>query len=58
MLLNRRLQPRVEDVAVRLVGGDADDTFYLMNKRAVDEIGESFAAMEVAFQHSPNNAPA
>ena len=58
MLLNRLLQPRIEDVAVRLVGGDADDTFYLMNKRAVDEIGESFAAMEVAFQHSPNNAPA
>ena len=58
MLLNRLLQPRIEDVAVRLVGGDADDMFYLMNKRAVDEIGESFAAMEVAFQHSPNNAPA
>ena len=58
MLLNRLLQPRIEDVAVRLVGGDADDTFYLMNKQADDEIGESFAATEVAFQHGPNTAPA
>ena len=56
MLLNRLLQPRIEDVAVRLVGGDADDMFYLMNKRAVDEIGESLAATEVAFQYSPNSA--
>ena len=42
MLLNRALQPRIEEVAVRLVGGD--DVFYLMNKQAIDEIGQSLAA--------------
>ena len=31
---------------VRLVGGDPDDLFYLMNKLAIDEIGESLAATE------------
>ena len=47
MVLNRKLQPRYEDVAVRLVGGDPDDLFYLMNKLAIDRIGESLAATEL-----------
>ncbi len=49
MMLNRMLQPRIEEVAIRLVGGDADDMFYLMNKQAIDEIGASLAATAAAF---------
>ena len=44
MLLNRMLQPRMDEVAMKLVGGDSDNLFYLMNKQAVDRIGSSFAA--------------
>ena len=47
MALNRKLRPHIEDIAVRLVGGDPDDLFYLMNKLAIDEIGESLAATEL-----------
>ena len=47
MLLNRMLQPRIDEVAIKLVGGDADDLFYLMNKQAVDEIGTSLATTSV-----------
>ncbi len=48
ILLNRALQPRIEDVAIRLVGGDADHLFYLMNMPSIDAIGESLAATRVA----------
>ena len=46
--LNRLLQPRIEDVATKLVGGDTDDIFYLMNKAEIDELGRSFASTQVA----------
>ena len=48
MALNRLLQPRIEDVVMRLVGGDADDVFYLMNKVEIDRIGDSLVATQVA----------
>ena len=44
MLLNRLLEPRIEEVAKTIVGGDGDEIFYLMNKSAIDEIGNSLAA--------------
>ena len=47
MLLNRMLQPRMDEIAMKLVGGDSDDLFYLMNKQAVDGIGSSLAATSV-----------
>ena len=47
MALNRLLQPRIEEVATKLVGGDADDMFYLMNKVEIDDLGRSFAATQV-----------
>ena len=47
MLLNKLLQPRIEEVAMKLIGGDADDTFYLMNKVEIDQLAESFAATQV-----------
>ena len=47
MLLNRMLQPRMDEIAMKLVGGDSDDLFYLMNKQAVDGIGSSPAATSV-----------
>ena len=48
MGLNRLLQPRIEEVAIKLVGGDADDVFYLMNRVEIDQLGQSFAATQVA----------
>ena len=48
MGLNKLLQPRIEEVAIKLVGGDADDVFYLMNKVEIDQLGQSFAATQVA----------
>ena len=48
MMLNRLLQPRIEEVAMKLIGGDADDMFYLMNKVEVDQVGDSLAATQVA----------
>ena len=47
MMLNRLLQPRIEEVAMKLIGGDADDMFYLMNKVEVDQVGDSLAATQV-----------
>lgn len=48
MMLNKLLQPRIEEVAIKLIGGDADDVFYLMNKVEIDRIGESLAATQAA----------
>ena len=48
MMLNRLLQPRIEEVAMKLIGGDADDMFYLMNKVEVDQVGDSLAETQVA----------
>ena len=47
-LLNRLLEPRMEDVAIRIMGGDRDEVFYLMNKSAIDAIGNSLAAKSAA----------
>ena len=46
--MNRRLQPRLEQVASKLVGGDQEDLFYLMNKVEIDQLGQSFATTQVA----------
>ena len=48
MMLNRLSEPRIEEVAIKLVGGDADDVFYLMNRVEIDRIGESLAATRTA----------
>ena len=48
MMLNRRLEPRIEEVAMKIVGGDSDDLFYLMNRVEIDRIGESLAATRAA----------
>ena len=48
MTLNKLLQPRIEEVAMNLIGGDADDMFYLMNKVEIDRIGESLVATQAA----------
>ena len=48
MMLNRLLQPRIEEITMKLIGGDADDIFYLMNKAEVDQVGGSLAATQVA----------
>ena len=47
MLLNKLLQPRIEEVAMKLIGGDADDMFYLMNKVEIDQLADSFSATQV-----------
>ena len=48
MMLNRLLQPRIEEVAMKLISGDADNMFYLMNKVEVDQVGDSLAATQAA----------
>ena len=47
MVLNRLLEPRFQEVATTIVGGDHDEVFYLMNKSAIDKIGDSLAATSV-----------
>ena len=47
MLLNRLLEPRMEEVAIAIVGGDSNEIFYLMNKSAIDELGNSLATTSV-----------
>ena len=48
ILLNRVLEPRMEEVAIRIMGGDREEVFYLMNKSAIDTIGGSLAATSAA----------
>lgn len=48
ILLNRLLEPRMEDVAIAIMGGDREEVFYLMNKSAIDTIGSSLAATSAA----------
>ena len=48
MMLNKKLEPRIEEVAIKLVGGDADDVFYLMNRVEIDRIGESLTTTRTA----------
>ena len=38
----------MEEVAIRIMGGDRDEVFYLMNKSAIDGIGSSLAATSAA----------
>ena len=46
--LNRRLKPRMLEVATRITGVDEDDLFYLRNKAAIDTIGASLAETTAA----------
>ena len=48
MALNRALQPRIQELAIKFAGGDADYVFYLMNKAAVDGLAGSFATTNAA----------
>ena len=38
----------MEEVAIRIMGGDRDEVFYLINKSAIDKVGGSLAATLVA----------
>lgn len=46
--LNRRLKPRMLEVAMRVANVDEDDLFYFRNKVAIDQIGRSLAATKAA----------
>lgn len=48
LYLNRRLKPRMLEVATRIAGVDEDDLFYLRNKAAIDGIGSSLAETKAA----------
>ena len=45
---NELFEPRVEQLATRLVGGDSEDLYYWMNKVEIDQLGQSFATTQVA----------
>ena len=42
------LEPKIEEVATKLVGGDSDDLYYWMNKVEIDQLGQSFVETQVA----------
>jgi len=46
--LNRRLKPRMLEVAMKIAGVDEDDMFYLRNKVSIDRVGASLAATRAA----------
>ncbi len=48
MFLNKHVKGRVGQLAHRVAGLSEEDMFYLSHKRALDEIGNSFARIEVA----------
>ena len=45
---NSLLESHVEEFATALVGGDSEDLFYWMNKKEIDDLGQSFVATQVA----------
>lgn len=48
MKLNDLLKYPIEQAAIRLVGGNSEEMFYLMNKVEIDQLGQSFATTQVA----------
>jgi hypothetical protein len=46
--LNRRLKPRMLEIAMKVVAISEDDMFYLRNKVKVDRIGASLATTSVS----------
>ena len=42
------IEPKIEELATNLVGGDSEDLYYWMNKVEIDQLGQSFAATQVA----------
>ncbi len=46
--VHKALEPKIEELAIELVGGDSEDLFYWMNKQEIDQLGQSFAATQVA----------
>ena len=48
ILLNRRLQPKMLDLALDITGLTNDDLFYYKNKQRIDEIGDSIQSSAFA----------
>ncbi len=48
ILLNRRLQPQILDLALDITGLTNDDLFYYKNKQRVDDIGDSIQSSAFA----------
>ena len=46
--VHKMLEPKIEEVATKLVGGDSDDLYYWMNKVEIDQLGQSFVETQVA----------
>ena len=46
--VHKALEPKIEELAIGLVGGDSEDLFYWMNKQEIDQLGQSFAVTQVA----------
>ena len=42
------IEPRIEELAIGLVGGDSEDLYYWMNKVEIDQLGQSFVSTQVA----------
>ena len=46
--IHKMIEPKIEELATNLVGGDSEDLYYWMNKVEIDQLGQSFAATQVA----------
>lgn len=46
--VHKALEPKIEELATELVGGDSEDLYYWMNKQEIDQLGQSFAVTQVA----------
>ena len=53
ILLNRRLQPQILDLALDITGLTNDDLFYYKNKQRVDDIGDSIQSSAFALAALP-----
>ena len=53
MYLNRRLQPRLLDLALDITDLTGDDLFYYKNKRRIDDIGDSIQSTAIALAALP-----
>ena len=46
--VHKAIEPKIEELAIGLVGGDSEDLYYWMNKQEIDQLGHSFATTQVA----------
>lgn len=54
-MINKKIEPRLYDLALAVMGYDKDDLFYLKNKAAIDEIGNRLRSTYYSLHSLLNN---